>query len=136
VAVVARDIVPADARVLAALGLRADESTLTGEAEPAGKSEQPVPAATGLAERTSLLHAGTAVVAGEGTGVVVATGPATELGKLGRLAADTREPPTPLQQAMSQLAARCWWRRSLPASWCPRWAWPPGSRSGTCCSPT
>jgi Ca2+-transporting ATPase len=104
VAVVAGDIVPADARVLAARGLRADESTLTGEAEPAGKSEQPVPAATGLAERTSLLHAGTAVVAGEGTAVVVATGPATEVGKLGRLAADTREPPTPLQQAMSQLA--------------------------------
>ena len=104
VAVEAGDVVPADARVLAARGLRADESTLTGESEPAGKSEQPVPAAAGLAERTSLLHAGTAVVAGEGTAVVVATGPATELGKLGRLAAGTREPPTPLQKAMSQLA--------------------------------
>ena len=100
----AGDIVPADARVLAARGLRADESTLTGEAEPVGKSEQPVPATTGLAGRSSLLHAGTAVVAGEGRAVVVATGAATELGRLGRLVAQTREPPTPLQAAMSQLA--------------------------------
>jgi Ca2+-transporting ATPase len=104
VAVEAGDIVPADARVLAARGLRVDESTLTGEAGPAGKSEEPVPAATGLAGRSSLLHAGTAVVAGEGRAVVVATGPATELGLLGRLAAETREPATPLQAAMSQLA--------------------------------
>jgi len=104
VAVEAGDIVPADARVLAARGLRADESTLTGEAESAGKSEQPVPAGTELAERSSLLHAGTAVVAGEGRAVVVATGQATELGRLGRLAAETREPATPLQAAMSQLA--------------------------------
>jgi len=104
VAVGAGDVVPADARVLAARGLRVDESTLTGEAAPVGKSEQPVPAATGLAGRSSLLHAGTAVLAGEGTAVVVATGQATGLGKLGRLAAGTREPPTPLQKAMSQLA--------------------------------
>jgi P-type Ca2+ transporter type 2C len=104
VAVEVGDIVPADARVLAARGLRVDESTLTGEAEPVGKGEQPVGAATGLAGRPSLLHAGTAVVAGEGRAVVVATGQATELGKLGRLAAETREPPTPLQTAMSQLA--------------------------------
>lgn len=103
-AVEAGDIVPADARVLSARGLRADESTLTGEAEPAGKTEHPVPEQTELAGRSSLLHAGTAVVAGEGTAIVVATGPRTELGRLGRLAADTREPPTPLQTGMRQLA--------------------------------
>jgi len=103
-AVEAGDIVPADARVLAARGLRADESTLTGEAEPAGKSEQAVPESAGLAGRSSLLHAGTAIVAGEGRAVVVATGPGTELGRLGRLVTGTAEPPTPLQTAMSQLA--------------------------------
>jgi Ca2+-transporting ATPase len=104
VAVEAGDIVPADARVLTANGLRVDESTLTGEAGPAGKSERPVPAGTGLAGRSSLLYAGTAVIAGESNAVVVATGPATELGKLGRLTAETREPATPLQSAMVQLA--------------------------------
>jgi Ca2+-transporting ATPase len=104
VAVEAGDIVPADARVLAARGLRVDESTLTGETGPADKDEQPVPAGTGLAGRSSLLFAGTAVAAGEGRAIVVATGQATELGRLGRLAAETREPPTPLQRAMAQLA--------------------------------
>jgi P-type Ca2+ transporter type 2C len=103
-AVEAGDIVPADARVLGARGLRVDESTLTGEAAPAGKSEQPVPEPAGLAGRSGLLYAGTAVTAGEGHAVVVATGRDSELGKLGRLVAETREPPTPLQLAMSQLA--------------------------------
>ena len=103
-AVEAGDVVPADARVLSARGLRADESTLTGEAEPAGKSEQAVPGSAELAGRSSLLHAGTAVVAGEGRAVVVATGQGTELGRLGRLATETAEPPTPLQTAMAQLA--------------------------------
>lgn len=91
----AGDIVPADAQVLAARGLRVDESTLTGEAEPAGKSEQPVPAATELAARSSLLHAGTAGLAGEGTRRRGGHRPGHELGRLGRLAAGTREPPTP-----------------------------------------
>jgi P-type Ca2+ transporter type 2C len=103
-AVEAGDVVPADARVLAARGLRADESTLTGESAPVGKSDQPVPAGTGLAERSSLLHAGTAIVAGEGRAVVVATGVASEVGRIGTLVTSTREPPTPLQVALSRLA--------------------------------
>lgn len=104
IAVEAGDIIPADARVLSALGLQADESTLTGEARPAGKDTRPVAAGTGLAERSSLLYAGTAVVAGEGRAVVVATGAASQLGQLGGLVATTREPPTPLQRALAQLA--------------------------------
>ena len=103
-AVEAGDIVPADARVLAARGLRVDESMLTGEAGPVGKGEQPVPASAELAARSSLLHAGTAVIAGEGRAVVVATGAGTELGRLGRLVTATREPPTALQVALSRLA--------------------------------
>jgi Ca2+-transporting ATPase len=104
VVVEAGDVVPADARVLSARGLRVEESTLTGEAAPVGKSEDPVPGDTDLAERSSLLHAGTAVLAGEGRAVVVATGASSELGRLGKLVADTREPLTPLQVALSQLA--------------------------------
>jgi len=44
------------------------------------------------------------VVAGAGEGVVVAVGDATEIGRLGRLVADAKEPPTPLQFAMAELA--------------------------------
>ncbi|QRP50285.1 cation-transporting P-type ATPase [Amycolatopsis sp. FDAARGOS 1241] len=100
----AGDVLPADARVLASHGLRVDESSLTGESAPAGKSAHPVPAPTELAERSSLLHSGSPVHAGAGRAVVVATGAATELGRLGKLVAGTKEPPTPLQIALSQLA--------------------------------
>jgi len=104
ISVEAGDVVPADARVLTARGLRADESTLTGEAQPVGKSDIAVPPPAELAERSSVVFAGTAVVAGEATAVVVATGPASELGRLGGLVADAKEPPTALQRALSHLA--------------------------------
>lgn len=100
----AGDLVPADARVIAARGLRVDESTLTGEAEPAGKGPAPVPAGAPLADRASVLYGGTAVAAGEGDAVVIATGARTELGRLGRLVREEKEPPTPLQRSLAQLA--------------------------------
>jgi Ca2+-transporting ATPase len=104
IAVESGDMVPADARVLSARGLRVDESSLTGEAAPVGKDAKPVPAGTGLAQRSSMLHAGTAVVAGEARAIVVATGAASQLGELGRLVQTTKEPPTPLQRGLAQLA--------------------------------
>ncbi|MCW3839857.1 HAD-IC family P-type ATPase [Micromonospora yasonensis] len=100
----AGDIVPADARVLSAAGLKTDESTLTGEAQPAGKSGEPVAGTTDLAERSSMIYAGSPVVAGEATAVVVAIGADSELGRIGRLVTDAKEPPTGLQKALSQLA--------------------------------
>ena len=100
----AGSVVAADARVVAADGLATDESRLTGEPVAAAKGPEPVAADAPLAERSSLLHAGSAVVAGAGEGVVVALGPDTEIGRLGRLVAEAREPPTPLQRAMGELA--------------------------------
>lgn len=98
------DVVGADARVLSARGLRTDESTLTGESVPVGKDPRAVDPDTELAERSGVLHAGAAVVAGEGRAVVVATGTDSELGRLGALVADAVEPPTGLQVALGQLA--------------------------------
>src|SRR3954471_10690167 len=100
----AGSVVAADARVISADGLAADESRLTGEPVAAAKGPDPVAADAHLAERSSLLHAGSAVVAGVGEGVVVAVGAETEIGRLGRLVAEAREPPTPLQRAMAELA--------------------------------
>ena len=101
---VAGDVPAADARVLEASGLRVDESTLTGEAYPAAKGAGLTPAGTPLAERTGMLYAGTSVLSGEARAVAVATGPGTELGRLGRLVATEHEPPTPLQRALRRLA--------------------------------
>src|SRR4051794_29835647 len=100
----AGSVVAADARVVVADGLATDESRLTGEPVAAAKGPDPVAADAPLAERSSVLHAGSAVVAGAGEGVVVALGPDTEIGRLGQLAAEAREPPTPLQRAMAELA--------------------------------
>ncbi|GAA3219705.1 cation-translocating P-type ATPase [Nonomuraea helvata] len=100
----AGDLVPSDARVLEAEELRVDESSLTGETVPVGKAPLPVTSDADLAERSSMVYAGTPVTRGEGTALVVETGPRTELGRLGRLVTDEREPATPLQQALSRLA--------------------------------
>jgi Ca2+-transporting ATPase len=97
-------LVAGDARVVAADGLAADESRLTGEPMSAAKGPEPVTAGAPLAERSSVLHAGTAVVAGAGEGVIVALGDDTEIGRVGRLVAQAKEPPTPLQRAMAELA--------------------------------
>jgi Ca2+-transporting ATPase len=100
----AGSIVAADARVVEADGLATDESRLTGEPVAAAKGPEPVAADAPLAERSSVVHAGSAVAAGAGEGVVVALGPDTEIGRLGRLVAEAKEPPTPLQRAMAELA--------------------------------
>jgi Ca2+-transporting ATPase len=100
----AGSVVAADARVVLSDGLATDESRLTGEPVAAAKGPEPVDADAPLAERSSVLHAGTAVVAGAGEGVVVAVGDETEIGHLGRLVAQAKEPPTPLQRTMAELA--------------------------------
>ncbi len=104
IVVEAGDVVAADARVLSAAGLRVDESSLTGEAQPPAKGPEAEAGGADLAERSSMLYAGTLVVAGEGTAVVVATAGQTELGRLGRMVAGEREPATPLQKALARLS--------------------------------
>ncbi len=74
----AGESIPADCRILEALSLEVDESSLTGESLPVPKAA-PASFAAAVAERTSVLYEGAAVAAGEATAVVVATGPETEV---------------------------------------------------------
>ncbi|MEU9505596.1 HAD-IC family P-type ATPase [Micromonospora sp. NPDC048170] len=85
------DAVPADCRVLESAGLETDESSLTGESLPVGKTDQPVVAAA-VADRRSMLYEGTTVAAGRGRAVVVATGADTEAGR--SLAMARQSPPS------------------------------------------
>jgi cation-transporting ATPase I len=73
----AGEVIPADCRILQAMGLQVDEAVLTGESFPVAKGADPC-AAAALAERTSMVYQGTTVVAGEVSAVVVAVGEATE----------------------------------------------------------
>ena len=98
------DRVPADARVLHTHGLEVDESLLTGESATVAKGSTEVAVATPLAERTSMVYAGTGVTRGSATAVVVATGARTEQGAIALLADEAEPPPTPLQARLGALA--------------------------------
>lgn len=92
----AGDRVPADLRLIRARGLRLEEAALTGESVPSDKDAAPVDAATVLADRSSMAYSGTLVSAGRATAVVVATGAAAEIGRIGAMLEDVTETTTPL----------------------------------------
>jgi magnesium-transporting ATPase (P-type) len=102
----AGDIVTADLRLVEASRLRADESALTGESAPVGKATTPLEEDTPLAELTDMLFKGTAVTAGSGKGVVVATGLNTQLGRISAPSKMTRPPHDPKEPI---LTSRHWW---------------------------
>lgn len=95
--------VPADGRVLEAHGLRAEESPLTGESLPVDKRAEPVAPDAPVAERASMLHAGTSVAAGRGTMLVTATGMEAEIGRVAGLLAEAEPGRTPLQRRLDAL---------------------------------
>ena len=98
----AGDGVGADARLLEAAALEVAEAALTGESLPVLKQAEPVPAESPLAERRSMVYAGTHVTAGRARALVVATGPGTEVGKIAHLTTAAREPKTPLELRLQQ----------------------------------
>jgi Ca2+-transporting ATPase len=98
------DRVPADARVVSAQGLAVEEAALTGESYPVEKAAAPVAPDTPLAERASMVFAGTAVTRGRARGLVVSTGEETEMGGVARLTAEAAPPAPPLTRRIRALA--------------------------------
>ncbi|MFO7546615.1 MAG: cation-transporting P-type ATPase [Trueperaceae bacterium] len=103
------DVVAADARIVRASRLQADESTLTGESMPVEKSAEPVAENAGLPDRLSMLYKGTAVSRGSGEALVVGTGMATELGRISKLVSEAKSEATPLEERLDGLARRLVW---------------------------
>ncbi|MDY6837729.1 MAG: HAD-IC family P-type ATPase [Thermodesulfobacteriota bacterium] len=97
------DRVPGDLRLVEALDLSLDESSLTGESESVSKGVHPVSKDSPLAERSSLVWMGTAVTNGRARGVVTATGMATEFGRIARLTQTVGREVTPLQRKLAVL---------------------------------
>lgn len=102
----AGDKVPADMRLFFSKNLRCDESSLTGESQPVGKSVQELPEQTVLAERKNMAWMGTMVTFGVGRGVVCKTGIATEIGAISEIVQRTALPETPLQKQLSHFASQ------------------------------
>jgi P-type Ca2+ transporter type 2C len=99
--------VPADLRLFKIAQLRVDESALTGESvtveKHAAALQGPVHA---LGDRLNMAFKGTTATHGRGQGVVVATGMATELGKVARLMDTVDDRSTPLQQRLAAFGKR------------------------------
>lgn len=96
------DKVPADLRLLRAKGLQIEEAPLTGESVPVEKGIERLAPETPLAERRSMAYSGTLVTHGQGAGIVVATGAATEIGRISAMVANVQQLTTPLLRQMAQ----------------------------------
>lgn len=102
----AGDKVPADLRLIRARGLKVEEAALTGESVPVEKSADAVAADAPLGDRASMAFSGTLVAAGQGVGVVVATGAGTELGRISAMLGAVEPLTTPLLRQMDAFARR------------------------------
>jgi Ca2+-transporting ATPase len=119
------DRVPADVRLLTAVDLEIDESSLTGETTTRRKGVAPCPDGTEMAERACIAYMGTLVrngtcyfsfsftslteaqpYLGRGEGIVIATGSQTEFGVVFSMVQDVEERRTPLQHNMDELAKK------------------------------
>jgi len=99
----AGDKVPADARLVEAVNLQADEAALTGESMPVEKHIKPLPGDLAVGDRKNMVYAGTAATYGRGRAVVVATGMQTEFGKIAQLLQTIERGKTPLQENLDKL---------------------------------
>ncbi len=95
------DVVPADCRILHAESVEVDTSSLTGESLPVERNARPC-FQPGLADRSSMIYAGTTIAAGRVTAIVVAAGHDTETARggsiIGRIA-----PPSGVEQRLLSL---------------------------------
>ncbi len=97
--------VPADLRLLRARDLQVAEAALTGESVPVQKAvDVELAPETPLAERRNMAYASTLVTYGQGTGLVVATGDSTEIGRISQLISEAQELQTPLTRKIARFS--------------------------------
>lgn len=97
------DRVPADARLLEAVNLKADEAALTGESVAVEKQSRALEGELSVGDRSNVVHAGTVVTYGRGRAVVVATGMQTEFGRIAQLLSTVETGRTPLQKNLDRV---------------------------------
>jgi Ca2+-transporting ATPase len=98
------DKVPADLRLIHHRDLQVDESTLTGESVPSSKATDPMEADTSLADRSNMAYSASLVTYGQATGVVVATGLKTEVGRITEMVSMAEELATPLTRQITRFS--------------------------------
>jgi Ca2+-transporting ATPase len=98
------DKVPADMRLVASRDLQVDESALTGESVAVEKDTVQLPHDTILADRKNMVYGSALVTYGQASGVVVAIGDKTEVGRISELISSTEELKTPLLQKIEDFS--------------------------------
>ncbi|SCZ55704.1 cation-transporting P-type ATPase [Thiohalomonas denitrificans] len=96
------DKVPADLRLFRTRNLRIEEAALTGESLPVEKSTDPVAGEAPIGDRTGTAFSSTLVTFGQGSGVVVATGSTTEIGRINAMLSSVQALTTPLLRQIDQ----------------------------------
>jgi calcium-translocating P-type ATPase len=91
-------------RLLQINNLAVDEALLTGESLPVEKSPEPLPADLPVSDRRNMAFAGSTVAYGRGSGLVVATGLRTEVGKIARSVTEAKTTKPPLVIRMEQFS--------------------------------
>ncbi|MBQ6810324.1 MAG: cation-translocating P-type ATPase [Firmicutes bacterium] len=103
----AGDLIGADGRIIENFGLKSDESSLTGESEPAEKTDavlegDEIP----LGDRKNMVYSGSLVTYGRANVLVTSTGMNTEIGKIATLMNETKQRKTPLQVSLDKFSAK------------------------------
>ncbi|MBS3667982.1 HAD-IC family P-type ATPase [Halomonas boliviensis] len=105
----AGDRVPADLRLIRASSLQIEKAILTGESVAAEKRVTPAPKEAALGDCHSMAYSGTLVATGQATGVVVATGSDTEIGRISTLLRDVQPLTTPLLLQINRFGTQFTW---------------------------
>ncbi|MFY1020761.1 cation-transporting P-type ATPase [Ectopseudomonas khazarica] len=104
VLLVSGDKVPADLRLLSVKNLLVEEAALTGESVPVEKSVAHCRQDAALGDRRCMAYSGTLVSSGQASGLVVATGADTELGRIGAMLQQVQALSTPLLRQIEQFS--------------------------------
>jgi len=97
-------VVPADLRLIEAVNLKIQESSLTGESVPVDKQTAHLEGEEiALGDRVNMAFSSGMVTYGRGRGVVVATGMKTEVGKIAHMLEYSEETETPMSRRLNQL---------------------------------
>ena len=98
------DYVAADLRIIEAVNLKSQESSLTGESVPVEKISEKIDGAEiGIGDRKNMLFSSSLITYGRGKAIVVNTGMNTEVGKIAGMLDNAEKQETPLQQRLNNL---------------------------------